>query len=66
MNCRCTTEMQELEYAYDGYDNNVGIWYWCSNCGRIFYKDLDKKHVKDVSFWQEPKLVSDSIVGKGE
>ena len=54
MNCKCDNEMQEIEHAYDGYDNYVGCWYWCNVCGRIFYKDLSKKRVIDTSFWQEP------------
>jgi hypothetical protein len=40
MKCKCGNQMVVLTSDYNAYDDIMGIYLYCKNCGRVFYKDM--------------------------
>ena len=49
----CNKEMTPLTKEYNGYDDVIGEWYWCSICGTVYYKDMNIRH-SDASSYMIP------------
>ena len=59
MECICKTDMAELTKELNGYEDEIGIFYHCASCGRIFYKDLLARHNVDISHWIHPTYLGE-------
>ena len=59
MECVCKTEMNILAKECNGYEDEIGIFYNCPKCGRIFFKDLFARHNVDISYWIIPTYLGE-------
>jgi len=45
MQCEyCNIDMDHFENSYDGLENRVGKYYWCPECGYLYFKSIDSKY----------------------
>lgn len=56
MICKCTAIMKSLTLVYNAYEKSCEEYFYCLNCGRVFYSGLLRSG-ENISYWIEPEYL---------